>query len=320
MQIWALIADSFREARDTKIFWVMTAISLVVVAAMFCVGIYPDRVDILFGAWQINTDRFAASAGVDPGTLAALGVRTDLVAGLAVDFILELVLGFIGMILAIIATAGFLPNMLARGTIDVLLSKPLPRWRLFLGRYLGSMMFILVQAVLFVGLSFVVMGTRWQVWLPGYLLTIPLIVLLFSYLYCVSAFVAVRFGSSTAAVLLTLGAWVFFAGIQSLDDAFDYSKEMRSYTRVRQTVNVARWIVPKTQDITYIAKRWTGAATASKLFAGSDDEAARKALADADEIELRRIRLNPTYTIGSSLLFEAALVLAAMWSFSRKDF
>ena len=36
-----------------------------------------------------------------------------------------------------------------------------------------------------------------------------------------------------------------------------------------------------------------------------------------EEAELRR---NPAYSIGSSLVFEGAIVLWAMWSFTRKDY
>ena len=86
------------------------------------------------------------------------------------------------------------------GSIDVVLSKPMTRWQVFLGKYAGSMVFVFVQACIFVLLTFVVIGIRWGCWIPGYLLTIPLVLLLFSYLYCVSVWVAVYFRSTVAAV------------------------------------------------------------------------------------------------------------------------
>ena len=38
------------------------------------------------------------------------------------------------------------------------------------------------------------------------------------------------------------------------------------------------------------------------------------------KVEIARVAMNPLATIGSSLLFEAVIVLAAMWKFSRRDY
>ena len=84
-------------------------------------------------------------------------------------------------------------------------------------------------------------------------------------------------------------------------------------------IRTARWIVPKTQDITYLAKKWSRAATASVLMnADTDDE--REMLEHASKIERARLAISPFAIIGSSLLFEAVIVLAAMWKFTRRDY
>src|SRR5262245_29836748 len=114
MQFWSIIADSFRESRDRKIFWVMIGLSCLVAAAMACIGFRPGAVDFFFGAWTYETQHFTGP----------LGLREDLIATLIVDGILDNTLGSFGMILAIIATAGFIPTFLERGVVDVYLSKP----------------------------------------------------------------------------------------------------------------------------------------------------------------------------------------------------
>ena len=40
----------------------------------------------------------------------------------------------------------------------------------------------------------------------------------------------------------------------------------------------------------------------------------------ASAIERRRMNMNPVHTIGSSLLFEAVVIMLAMWKFSRTDY
>ena len=177
-----------------------------------------------------------------------------------------------------------------------------------------------VQATIFVALTFLVVGLRWRVWLPGYLLAIPLVVLLFSYLYCISALVAVVTRSTVAAVLLTMLAWMAFTGVQTVDDLFTVMfPEWQEHKLVYEGVHAARWIVPKTQDITYHAKKWSRAANASVFMnAGNDDD--REMVERATKVENARLAMNPLAIIGSSLLFEAVIVLAAMWKFSRRDY
>jgi ABC-type transport system involved in multi-copper enzyme maturation permease subunit len=307
--MWALIVDSFRESLDRKIFWVMLALTLLVAASMACIGIKPDGIEILFGLWEEKTDMFGGLSGL----------RTDLIAAIMVDGIMDLVLGSIGILLTIIATAGFIPAFLERGAVDLLLSKPIGRWRLFLGKYLGGLAFIFVQACVFVGLTFVVAGLRWGAWLPGYLLTIPLAVLLFSYLYCISALVGVVLRSTVAAIFLTLGAWFGIAGVQSLDDLFVMYPEWKEKQALYQPIHAARWVLPKTQDVTYVARRWAGASATTDWLPEPDEES-RPIVNQAQRVEDARMAVHPAATIGSSLLFEAAVVLLAMWKFSRSDF
>ena len=255
MQFWALIVDSFRESRDRKIFWVMLVIETVIAAAMACLSFEPGKLNILFGVWEIKTNQFTQLAGL----------RHDLIASLAVHFIMDMVLGWMGVTLALVATAGFFPTLLERGAIDVVLAKPLSRSTLFLGKYLGSTVFVLIQAVFFVAVTFVVIGIRWGTWMPGYLLTIPLLVLLFSYIYCVSAWVGVVYRSTVAAVLLGLGAWVFFAGVQATGDVFDVFPAWKENRWAYDAVRAARWCIPKTHDITYLAAKWSAGGLTTEL-------------------------------------------------------
>lgn len=311
MQWWALIVDSLRESVDRKIFWVMAAISVILAAAMFCIGFEPHRIVVLFGAWEYETEYFT-SAGQ---------VRSDFIAGIMVHFVWDLMLGWVGVTLAVIATGGFFPALIERGAIDVVLSKPIARWQVFLGKYFGGMVFILVQAALFVLLTFLVIGFRWGVWLPGYLWSIPLMVLLFSYVYCVSALVAVSFRSTVAAVLLSLGAWVAFSGVQTTADLFETYPSWQEQRSYYNAVRAARWIIPKTQDVTYLAARWTGTGAVTDIMPEPDpnDEDADLVIR-ASEVERMRMNVDSIDTIGSSLLFEAFIVLMAMWKFSREDF
>ncbi|MBI4717769.1 MAG: ABC transporter permease [Planctomycetes bacterium] len=315
MQFWALIVDAFRESRDRKIFWVLVVMTFVIVACMLCIGFEQDRVTFLFGAWEVE--------GAYYSPLSAIG-RSHII-GLAVYLLVPVFLGWIGVILMIVATANMFPNLMERGAVDVLLAKPLGRPRLFLYKYLAGMTFVLFQAALFVGSTFLVLGFRWRVWVPGYLLCIPLLVLLFSYLYCVSVLVAVRTRSAVAATLVTLFAWVLFAAPAIALDTYEQFPGMKQDNRMYRTLRTVARIMPKTRDIPYLAARWTNAGVSMDIFprtvmeAGLDEEK-RAQLERAREKEHDELAKNPAFSIGSSLLFEAAVVVCAMWMFNRRDF
>jgi hypothetical protein len=292
----------------------MTGLTLIVVLAMLCIGIESGKITFFFGLAEVSTERF------DPGTLGG----KSRIAGVVIYLLMDLLLGWIGILLMIIATASTFPTMMERGAIDVLLAKPVSRPRLFFYKYIAGMVFALLQSSLFVGLTFLVMGFRWSAWVPGYLFSIPLLVLLFSYLYCVSVLVAVKTRSTVAAILLSIGAWVFFSAPPTVLQMFDAFPSLKEYHQVYQSVRVASWIVPKTTDIPYLAARWARAGTSMDIFPEEMLQAAteedRAQLDAARQVEQKILGRSPLLSVGSSLLFEAVIVLWAMWVFTRTDF
>lgn len=313
MQFWAMVVDSLRESMDRKIFWVMAAITVLVTLAMLSIGFESDRVTFVFGFWEVATDSFSPVSDLGKSRIA----------GVVVYGLMDFFLGTVGMVLMLVATGSMLPGFLERGCVDILLAKPIGRGRLFFYRYLTGLVFVLIHATLFVVLTFLASGIRWNSWFFGYLLSIPLVLLLFSYLYCVSALVAVKTGSAVATIMLSIAAWVVFAipaNVLPVFDAFPNWKEGRVY----QVVRVASWIPPKTADIPYLAARWAKAGTSMDILPDAmvegDSPHDAAAIEAAKKAERRMLSQSPLLSIGSSLLFEAVVVLWAMFSFSRKDF
>jgi|GEM_PF-2531903 len=74
------------------------------------------------------------------------------------------------LFLGLFATAGLIPSMMERGTVDLLLSKPLRRSTLLLGRATGGVLALTVNHLLFVALLWLLFGLASGVWLPGFLL------------------------------------------------------------------------------------------------------------------------------------------------------
>lgn len=313
MQLWAIIVDGFREALDRKIFWVLIGLSTLIAITMVCIGLEQDRVTFFFGWLDVETDRFNPFSGLG---------RSNVV-GAVVYFLLDMLLAWMGVMLMLVATAGVFPNFLRHGGIDVVLGKPITRSRLFFYKYLSGLVFVFVQAVFFVGVTFLVMGLRWGIWAPGYLLAAPLLVLLFSYIFCVSVLVGVKTRSTVAALLLTVGAWVMFAMVTQAPQMFEVFPNWKKNVPVYTAVRVLSWIPPKTGGFPYIAAKWAGAGTSMDIFpddlpGGGDYDPGD--LQRAKRVEKRELEKNPFYSIGSSLIFEAVILLLAMRVFVRRDY
>ncbi len=313
MQTWALIKDSFREAIDRKLFWVMLGISLFVALVMVCVGFDEKGISFLFGMWRWESSELAMGSSL----------RTSTLAGILAHGLADFYLGWVGLVLALIATAGVFPSFMEKGTVEILLSKPMRRWRLFLGKYAGSMVFILMQSVAFIGLTFLVAGVRWNLWLWSYLWFIPLFVILFSYLYCFAVLFGILTRSALTSVLLTLVVWCLIWVPQVAYESFQQMAERQGPGSWYAAISITRDVLPKTRDISYIAGKLIGADTPSQhvSFEGTDlSEAERSVVEDVRRGEKAMADVNIARSISSSLAFEAVIVVMAGWRFCRRDF
>ena len=114
----------------------------------------------------------------------------------------------VGVLLALLWTAGFLPTFLEPQAVTVLLAKPAPRWALLVGKYLGVVLFVALHAALFVAGTWIGIGVSTGVWDAAYWLAVPLLVVNFAVFYAFSAFLAVCTRSTVVAVFGTLLFWV----------------------------------------------------------------------------------------------------------------
>ncbi len=315
MQFWALIVDSFRESLDRKIFWVLLVVTAVIALIMASVGFDGEHVSFFFGLWSAKTEQY--------NPLSDIG-RSNLV-GFVIYLVASTIIGWIGVILMIIATAGAFPSFVDRGAVDVVLAKPISRARLFLYKYVAGMVFVVLQSTVFFGLTFLVMGLRWGLWVPGYLMSILFLVLLFSYIYCISVLVAIKTRSAVAAILISVFGWALFALVHQAPSIFEEFPTLKERRLLYGTVRVISWIPPKTGDFPYLAARWGQAGTSIDamsffLTLAPQSETDRAQIERARRVEERELTKSQMLSIGSSLLFEAVIVLWAMWTFARKDY
>jgi ABC-type transport system involved in multi-copper enzyme maturation permease subunit len=126
--------------------------------------------------------------------------------------------GLLALLVALVVTAGFIPNTLARGSFDLLASKPIGRTTLLMYKYIGGLTFIFVLTTVTVLGIWLVVGLRTGLWSLDFLTVIPLLTFHFAIFYAISTFAAVFTRSALLAILLTVMAWGLFWGIGKVHD------------------------------------------------------------------------------------------------------
>lgn len=218
-QTTALLIDAYRELNAKKLFWITLILSAVVASCLFFMGI--NEYGLKVGVWQLDdpiwNTRYISKEAFYKMIFSSVAVRYYF--------------GIAAAALAIISTAGVFPDMLKDGSIDLMLSKPIGRLRLFMTRYATGLLFAFLQVLVFTTICFFVIGIRGGVWEPGLFLAVPFFVLFFSYLFAVSVLIGVLTRSTIAALLITLLFFSVLIGINATDvigRALQLDKELRA--------------------------------------------------------------------------------------------
>ena len=133
------------------------------------------------------------------------------------------------LLVAVIITAGFIPNLLRKGSVDLYISKPIGRIELLIYKYFGGLLFVLILMTVMVGSVWVTLGLRTGLWSPSFLLLIPVITFYFAILYAVSTLAAVLTRSTLVAILASFLAYAIFFGIGF---GFDIIRQVKEADRV----------------------------------------------------------------------------------------
>ncbi len=213
-QTCAIFLEAYRSLNSKKLFWIVLIISGLVALCFAVVGLNEHGLKILF--WQI-----------DSTVLNSAQVPVDQFYNqLYFQFGVNKWLSWIASILALISTAGIFPDLMTAGSIDLFVSKPISRLRLFFTEYLAGLLFAALQVAVFSAACFLVIGLRGGVWEPGVFLAVPIVVCFFSYLFSVCVFLGVATRSTVATILLTLLFWFAVGGVDVVENFLLLQKSM----------------------------------------------------------------------------------------------
>jgi hypothetical protein len=184
------------------------------------VRFWPHRLWLFFGLVPLG----------GPGVSAPLFQQLHVIESVIVGWIGST----IAVLVSIVITAFFIPNMLRKGTVDLLLVKPIHRTTLLLYKFVGGLTFIFINTAVAVLGIWVALGLRSGVWAPTFLLTVLVLTFFFAILYSVSALFGVMTRSPIASILLTCAAWFLLFIVGVLHSTFEM---FRSIDRTAQALH-----------------------------------------------------------------------------------
>jgi len=194
---WILLVDSLRMLKAQKMFWIVLGISFLVALFYASIGFHEEGYSVFFGLKKIE----------DPFIREGSEMAKAFYILLFTDFIARYWFGVAAIFLALVSCGSIFPEFLRKGSIDLALSKPVGRLSLFAAKYLSSLLFVFVQVSLFAVVVFVAIGVRLGEWNGAIFWSVPILVFVFSLIYCVSVWVAVRSQSTVLGLLAAIGMW-----------------------------------------------------------------------------------------------------------------
>lgn len=266
-----IMRDTFSQARASGITWAMLIVSGLCILLCLSIGVsgptnWRDPKDptpeILprnppYDPAQVAKSGIPVVQGEVTFAFGAIPARIGRDALDVVRFV-QVLLAFVvadtlGILMALVWTAGFLPTFLEPSAASVLVAKPVPRWVILLGKYCGVLLFVTAHAILFVGGTWLALGVKTSVWDPLYLLTIPVLLVHFSIFYSISAFLAVLTRSTvTCAFGSTLFWFASYAMNFARHSALATESSGVATSRVRFLAELGYWLLPKPADLSIV--------------------------------------------------------------------
>jgi ABC-type transport system involved in multi-copper enzyme maturation permease subunit len=164
--------------------------------------------------------------------------------------VIAMILYFAGMALAVFASAGMISAVFEPGRIELLLSKPVSRTHLLLGRYAGNLLVVTANILYLVLGSWLIFGAKTGVWGAGFVLSSLFTIFIFAVLLALIALIGVLWESAAVAIMIT---WAILIITPILAQRSTIERLLSSEWS-RDVVRVLYYALPKTSDISVIVR------------------------------------------------------------------
>jgi ABC-type transport system involved in multi-copper enzyme maturation permease subunit len=218
--------------------------------------------------------------------------------------------GALALLISLIITSFFIPNMLRKGSVDLFISKPIGRSQLLIYKYIGGLTFVFLVTAFTVGGIWLVIALRSGFWDPSFLAVIPILTFTFAIVYAMSTFVAVFTRSAIASMILSIGFMLFLyivGQVKTLFDVFRMDRPDRMPEWAFTLVDTLNNVLPRYKDLDKLT---------SKLIA--------EGTLTQGEVQMSPIGIlqQPSWTgtFGVSLVFIVLMLAISCWRFNKRDY
>jgi len=191
MRFLAIISYTLRESLAKKTFMAF----FVVVTLIHLLFIFALNVDLVSGGMAM-VQLFGNDVEQEIDVEKLRKIIIDIESGLAIAMYGG------GIFLSIFATASLVPNMLEKGSVDLMLSRPFARWQLLLGRYLGALSIVAINVAYLIGGAWLILSAKTGFWHLPFLLSGVLIVMVFGVLFAIMTFAGVTARNSGVSIIV----------------------------------------------------------------------------------------------------------------------
>lgn len=153
----------------------------------------------------------------------------------------------LGLLLAIFSSSSFVPNMLEKGNIDLLLSKPVSRPQLLWGKYAGGLLVVLSNIAFLVAGIWLIISLKFSFWDPTFLWSILVITFTFAVLYALIVFCGILTRGSMLGMMLAYFIFLILSPLLAL--ANDRADIFFKSDLVKGIVKGIYYFIPKTSEL-----------------------------------------------------------------------
>ena len=283
VQLGALAGYTVREARNE---W--TLIALFVLTTLFLIGLATViSVDVVGG-----TIASARLFGTIPLEIGGNEVPiSDAVTVIQVAIVS--LLSTFGLVLSLFVTGNIIPRTLRTGWVDLLVSQPVARTTLLLGRTLGAVAVVTLAFVYLFGGSWSLLTWKTGFGNSGFLLAGLIVLFTFACCYAGMVLVGILTKSTPVSTIAGIGIWFLGLIMYPLHTYSEWTTAFRAGWPRSLASGIAEslyWVLPKTLELTDRASQAT---------------------------RLETISLTPIWT---SLPFPLTCLTLACWWFERQDY
>ncbi len=216
MKLLTLILATFRELFSKATLYVLLGISTLILLVML-MSISSEKSDEGIILKVFGNPTSPAPVPIEQFETLVYGIQTGLAKGLFVGI----------MLFGVFATASIIPDSMEKGTVDLYLSKPIARWELLLGKYLGAVAVMFASILYFIGGLWLVFGLRIGIWNLQFLFSAVTMSFMFACIFSIVLILGVLFRNTAIPII---GCFIY---LMVVDNVLENRETIFAFTQDR---------------------------------------------------------------------------------------